>query len=154
MPKNLRQLIEKVTEGIFMPKNTSVTLGDHFKGFIAAKIQEGRFGSVSEAIRAGLRLLEEQETKLEVLRSALIAGEESGIVENYSLTSVLKDLIKKAPSDAANQNQSGGFKRKNGLLQASFIPLTNRSAVIKFDLRPNIPRRSSFLFFFSSISKV
>jgi len=79
-----------------MHKNTSVTLGEHFEGFIASKIQEGRFGSTSEAIRAGLRLLEEQEMKLSVLRSALVAGEQSEIVENYSLASVLDELDKES----------------------------------------------------------
>ncbi len=58
-----------------MAKNTSVTLGEHFEGFIATKIDEGRFESKSEAVRAGMRLLEEQETKLDLLRETLAVGE-------------------------------------------------------------------------------
>ena len=61
-----------------MPKNTSVILGEHFEGFIAAKIEEGRFLNSSEAVREGLRLLEEREVTLDALRQALIEGEESG----------------------------------------------------------------------------
>ena len=59
-----------------MQKNTSVTLGKHFEDFIRTKIEEGRFTSVSEAVRAGLRLLEENEEKLLVLRSLLKQGED------------------------------------------------------------------------------
>jgi antitoxin ParD1/3/4 len=61
-----------------MSKNTSFSVGDHFADFIEAKIREGRYSSASDVVRAGLRLLEEQETKLATLRAALIAGEESG----------------------------------------------------------------------------
>ena len=59
-------------------KNTSVSIGEHFGAFIQRKLDEGRYGSASDVIRAGLRLLEEQETRLDTLRAALIAGEESG----------------------------------------------------------------------------
>ena len=34
-----------------MPRNTSVTLGEHFTSFISNKIAEGRFESASEAVR-------------------------------------------------------------------------------------------------------
>lgn len=61
-----------------MPKNTSVSLGDHFNAFIEAQLAAGRYGSASDVVRAGLRLLEDQETKLAALRAALVEGEESG----------------------------------------------------------------------------
>lgn len=58
-----------------MQRNTSVTLGDHFSDFIKSKISQGRFDNTSEAVRAGLRLLEVEETKLEALRVKLAEGE-------------------------------------------------------------------------------
>ncbi|PSJ16417.1 type II toxin-antitoxin system ParD family antitoxin [Nitrosomonas supralitoralis] len=72
-------------------KNTSVTLGEHFEKFLAHQIETGHYDSASEAIRAGLRLLEEREIKLEVLRHALIEGEQSG-ASDYSLQSILNEL--------------------------------------------------------------
>ena len=74
-----------------MGKNTSVILGEHFEKFISRAIEEGRYGSTSEAIRAGLRLLEERETKLEILRKALIRGEQSGPA-NYALDDLNREL--------------------------------------------------------------
>ncbi len=59
-----------------MPRNSSVILGEHFSQFIDGKIQEGRFETISEAVRAGLRLLEAEEMKLEVLRATLAEGVE------------------------------------------------------------------------------
>lgn len=61
-----------------MARNTSVTIGDHFTSFIRDQVQTGRYGSASDVVRAGLRLLEEREAKKKALQDALIAGEQSG----------------------------------------------------------------------------
>ena len=74
-----------------MQKNTSVTLGPHFEQFIAEQIAQGRYSSASEAIRAGLRLLEEREAKLTALRQALREGEESRRAD-YSLQELIAEL--------------------------------------------------------------
>lgn len=64
-----------------MARNTSVSLGDHFASVIDAQVQAGRYGSASDVMRAGLRLLEEHEAKLKALEAALIEGEQSGRAE-------------------------------------------------------------------------
>ena len=61
-----------------MARNTSVALSDHFAEFIDEQVNQGRYGSASDVVRAGLRLLEEREAKLDLLRAALIEGEQSG----------------------------------------------------------------------------
>jgi antitoxin ParD1/3/4 len=53
-------------------------LGNHFNNFVETQVAQGRYSHASEVVRAGLRLLEEQEAKLAALRDALIAGEQSG----------------------------------------------------------------------------
>lgn len=74
-----------------MARNTSVSLGDHFEKFIGTQVESGRYGSASEVVRAGLRLLETKEGKLGVLRNALIAGERSGSAQ-YSYESLVAEL--------------------------------------------------------------
>jgi len=74
-----------------MAKNTSITLGDHFDGFISDQIQSGRYGSASEVVRAGLRVLEDKDSKLNVLRQMLTDGEESGTAD-YSYDSLMAEL--------------------------------------------------------------
>ena len=78
-----------------MPRNTSVALGKHFDKFVADKINEGRFQSVSEVVRAGLRKLEEDEAKLTALRRKLQDGEESLMVENFDGEEFLTRVHKK-----------------------------------------------------------
>jgi antitoxin ParD1/3/4 len=78
-------------------KNTSVTIGTHFEQFIAKQIHNGRYGSASETVRAGLRLLEERELKLATLQKALIDGEKSGKA-NYSLSSLIDELDQESVS--------------------------------------------------------
>ena len=78
-----------------MGKNTSISLGDYFENFINSEINSGRYGSVSEVIRTALRLLENEERKLNELRNALIAGEQSGFVEDFDPKEHLKALHQK-----------------------------------------------------------
>ncbi len=75
-----------------MSKNTSISLGSHFENFIEKKISSGRFASVSEVVRTALRLLEDEEQKLQILRNALEEGEKSGFVENYNADDHLQSL--------------------------------------------------------------
>jgi antitoxin ParD1/3/4 len=58
-----------------MGKNTSVSLGDHFENFVDDRVKTGRYSSASDAVRAALRLLEQEETKLDLLRETLAKGE-------------------------------------------------------------------------------
>ena len=74
-----------------MPKNTSMTLGEHFDGFIANQINEGRYASASEVVRAALRMFEDNERKIAVLRQLLEEGEKSGTAE-YSYENLMSEL--------------------------------------------------------------
>jgi antitoxin ParD1/3/4 len=76
-----------------MRKNTSVSLGDYFEEFVESRISEGRFKNASEVIRAGLRLLEEEEIKTKTLRNALQEGIDSGIAKDFNPKRHL-DLLK------------------------------------------------------------
>ncbi len=61
-----------------MARNTSISLDDHFLDFLSRQVASGRYRSASEVVRAGLRLLEDEETQLAALRGALVEGEDSG----------------------------------------------------------------------------
>lgn len=78
-----------------MARNTSVSLSDHFTGFINDQVESGRYGSASDVVRAGLRLLEEREAKLKALEEALAEGENSGPARPFDRDAFLKDLHEK-----------------------------------------------------------
>ena len=75
-----------------MSRNTSISIGEYFDGFIQNRISAGRFKNASEVVRAGLRLLEEEENRLVALREAIQEGIERGIVYNFNPESHLEEL--------------------------------------------------------------
>jgi antitoxin ParD1/3/4 len=82
-----------------MNKNTSISIGEYFDNFIKNKISEGRYKNASEVIRAGLRLLEEEENKAVALREAIREGIESEIVHDFNPDTYLKKLKSKKNLD-------------------------------------------------------
>ncbi len=75
-----------------MGRNTSVSLGDYFENFVDNRVAEGRFKNASEVIRAGLRLLEEEENKISALKKAINEGIESGIAKDFDPKKHLESL--------------------------------------------------------------
>lgn len=81
-------------------KNTSVSLGDYFDQFVSKQVAEGRYKNVSEVIRAGLRLLENEESKMMALKYAIQQGLNSPRVEDFDFEEHLAKLK--------------SYKKKNG----------------------------------------
>ena len=75
-----------------MSKNKSVTLGDYFERITEKSIETDRYSSAGEVIREGLRLVDEREQKIKILREAIEAGERSGYHDNFDPMKHLKDL--------------------------------------------------------------
>ena len=75
-----------------MNRNTSISIGDHFDNFIQSRILSGRYKNASEVVRAGLRLLEEEESKMIALREAIQEGINSGIAYGFEPKSHLEKL--------------------------------------------------------------
>ncbi len=73
-------------------KNTSIALGNHFDQFVNSQVATGRYKNVSEVIRAGLRLLEDEESNVIALRAAIQQGLDSPLVENFDFKENLKKL--------------------------------------------------------------
>ncbi|KRA64729.1 hypothetical protein ASD79_20005 [Caulobacter sp. Root655] len=76
-----------------MSKNTSIVLSEHFQTFIEAQMADGRYGSASEVVRAGLRLLENHEARMAALRAALNKGVESGFIDDFDFDAFIEEKL-------------------------------------------------------------
>ncbi|RLD41242.1 MAG: type II toxin-antitoxin system ParD family antitoxin [Bacteroidetes bacterium] len=79
-----------------MSKNTSVSLGNYFDDYIQNRLYSGRYKNASEVIRAGLRLLEEEENRVLALKNAIQDGLDSGIANNFNPELHLKRIKEKS----------------------------------------------------------
>ncbi|OJV45700.1 MAG: antitoxin [Chryseobacterium sp. 39-10] len=82
-----------------MGRNTSVSLGNYFEDFVDNKVSQGRYKNASEVIRAGLRLLEEEENKIQILKNAIQEGIKSGIANDFNPQKHLESLKAKMKSN-------------------------------------------------------
>jgi len=75
-----------------MSKTTPISLGSYYEQFIQRRVTEGRYGNISEVIRAALRLLEEEESRVSALRMAMEEGSQSGLAKDFDPEEHLADL--------------------------------------------------------------
>jgi antitoxin ParD1/3/4 len=87
-----RKSSPKIKKIIFMGRNTSVSLGNYFEDFVDNRISEGCYKNASEVIRAGLRLLEEEEHKVIALKNSIQEGINSGIAKSFNAKRHLETL--------------------------------------------------------------
>ena len=73
-------------------KNTSISLGSHFDEFIKSQVSDGRYKNVSEVIRAGLRILEDEESKTKALKAAIQKGLDSPSISDFDFKENLKKM--------------------------------------------------------------
>lgn len=73
-------------------KNTSISLGNYFDEFVNGQVESGRYKNVSEVVRAGLKLLENEESKAITLKNAIQEGIDSGIADDFDADKHLKEL--------------------------------------------------------------
>jgi antitoxin ParD1/3/4 len=88
-----------------MPKDTTLQLETYFLAFIEEMVASGRFSSPSQVVQAGLRLLEESESRIKALHAAIQEGEDSGWIADFDFDEFLAEMHKEAAakkvSDAA-----------------------------------------------------
>lgn len=84
---------------------TSVALGNHFEEFIKKQLESGRFNNVSEIVRAGLRLLEDEENLRKIhhaeLKAAIqegISSEDAGTIEEVIARNRARRRTRAAPT--------------------------------------------------------
>jgi antitoxin ParD1/3/4 len=73
-------------------KNTSISLGNYFDEFVNSQVSVGRYKNVSEVVRAGLRLLDDEEAKIISLKTEIQKGMDSPRVDDFNFEENLKNL--------------------------------------------------------------
>jgi len=87
--------------------NKSYTLGKHYEHFIANQVGEGRFNNASEVVRAGLRMLEDYESRMKELRGLIDEGDSAiaaGRVKTYTSAEKLTATIVQQGKNRLKQN--------------------------------------------------
>jgi antitoxin ParD1/3/4 len=82
----------------------NVHLSEELDNYIARQVQSGQYANASEVFREGLRQLQQSEqedrNKLEILRSAIRAGIDSGVAEGDVI-----ERLRQRIQDRAAQNR-------------------------------------------------
>jgi len=73
-------------------KTVSMSVRDYFNQFVRYQVSAGRYKNVSEVIRARLRILENEETKIITLKGAIQQGLNSPRVVNFDFDEHLAKL--------------------------------------------------------------
>ncbi len=90
-----------------MGTNKSYSLGNHYEKFISNQVAQGRFNNGSEVVRAGLRMLEDYESRMNELRTLIDEGDSAitkGRVKTYADAEELTADIVKRGKKQLNQN--------------------------------------------------
>jgi antitoxin ParD1/3/4 len=73
-------------------RNTSISLSDHWIEFTAKQVASGRYGSTSEVVRAGLRMIEERQRKIDALNAAIDEGLASDLIEDFDFDAYIEAI--------------------------------------------------------------
>lgn len=80
-----------------MARAKTFSLGDAYEGILADLVKNGRFGTETEAVRAGIRMLADYEMRMQSLRQAIHAADteiEAGRGKEYaSGAELLADIM-------------------------------------------------------------
>jgi len=83
-------------------RRKTVALTERDSRFIAGQIAKGEYGNASEVVRAGLRLLEKEQLRLEALRAAITVGDAdlaAGRFKSYKTGDLAREMRDAIPAD-------------------------------------------------------
>lgn len=73
----------------------NLSIGPRWEKFVEDVVRDGRYGSASEVVREGLRLVEEREAKLRALRTAIEEGLDSDFtIDDQQLSGTVQSKLR------------------------------------------------------------